>query len=67
MLRNLRKKLKKSSNDSLKRGGRNEFNAETIPDIIKLMRKYPPMLTGEGLTNRKLVILNTNMELQFSR
>ena len=53
-----KKKKKKKIDDSIKRGVRTRFNAETIPDRINLMQKYPPKVTGEGLTNRKLVILN---------
>ena len=36
------KKNKKSIDDSIKGGVRTGFNAETIPDRIKLMQKYPP-------------------------
>ena len=36
------KKRKKSIDDSIKRGAWTGFNAETIPDRMKLMQKYPP-------------------------
>ena len=35
-------KEKKSVDDSIKRGARTGLNAETIPDRMKLMQKYPP-------------------------
>ena len=42
-LRNLKKKRKKRGiDDSIKRSVRTRFNAETIPDRINLMQKYPP-------------------------
>ena len=36
------KKKKKSIDDSIETAARTGFNAETIPDRIKLMQKYPP-------------------------